>query len=390
MKVDKPAVVVPAIGNQSSTTCIRSLGSYGLDVIAVAQSKNAPAVHSKYCSEVFITPGPSQNLEKYASTLLELAKRTTVQTITPHCEGDIYTLSKYKKEFSKHIGTPWPDFKTLRKSQDRLALLDIARKQGVNIPETKLLTDWENWDKRTIIKPRYSTLIKDGKLISSSRVFPSPGDSPSIENLIDDMGHVPIVQEYVPGIPSGNEHGFYALYDNGNPIAKFQHRRIRSGSYTGGASVYRKSVKIPDLEQAGASILDALNWDGPAMVEFKRNPETNKFILMEVNPRFWGSLCLGVKAGIDFPVLYYQLAVNQIDKNKMSFPSYKENIGCHLLLEELFYLINLFRVKNVHIEPPRKIPEFSRVIGSILNEPNFDLLDLKDLKPFFYNFFKYL
>jgi len=55
-------------------------------------------------------------------------------------------------------------------------------------------------------------------------------------------------------------------------------------------------------------MLDALRWHGVAMVEFKRDEVTDRFWLLEINGRFWGSLPLALSAGIDFPYYLYQLA----------------------------------------------------------------------------------
>jgi hypothetical protein len=48
-------------------------------------------------------------------------------------------------------------------------------------------------------------------------------------------------------------------------------------------------------------MLDALNWHGVAMVEFRRDDRDGEYKLMEVNPKFWGSLDLALAAGADFP-----------------------------------------------------------------------------------------
>ena len=57
----------------------------------------------------------------------------------------------------------------------------------------------------------------------------------------------------------------------------------------------------------------ALNWKGIAMVEWKVDPRDGRPKLMEVNPRFWGSLELAVRSGVDFPVLYAQAAAGATD-----------------------------------------------------------------------------
>ncbi len=41
------------------------------------------------------------------------------------------------------------------------------------------------------------------------------------------------------------------------------------------------------------------------MVEFKLDPRDNTPKLMEINPRFWGSLALAIESGVNFPYLLY-------------------------------------------------------------------------------------
>jgi protein-tyrosine-phosphatase len=45
------------------------------------------------------------------------------------------------------------------------------------------------------------------------------------------------------------------------------------------------------------------------MVEFKLDFETRQWVMLEVNPRFWGSLPLALASGADFPLALFQLLV---------------------------------------------------------------------------------
>jgi predicted ATP-grasp superfamily ATP-dependent carboligase len=56
------------------------------------------------------------------------------------------------------------------------------------------------------------------------------------------------------------------------------------------------------------TLLKALDWFGVAMVEFKLDPRDNTPKLMELNPRFWGSLALAIEAGVNFPYLLLRMA----------------------------------------------------------------------------------
>jgi predicted ATP-grasp superfamily ATP-dependent carboligase len=58
----------------------------------------------------------------------------------------------------------------------------------------------------------------------------------------------------------------------------------------------------PALLTHAEALLGALRWTGLAMVEFRRAPD-GRAVLMEINPRLWGSVQLAIDAGADFPAL---------------------------------------------------------------------------------------
>jgi protein-tyrosine-phosphatase len=102
--------------------------------------------------------------------------------------------------------------------------------------------------------------------------------------------------------------GVELIYCGGRPVWHFAHERLHEWPLTGGASTYRRAIEPPAAMLAAARrMLDALEWHGVAMVEFKRRAD-GSFALMEINPRLWGSLALSVAAGVDFPVGLWKIA----------------------------------------------------------------------------------
>ncbi|WP_266078476.1 carboxylate--amine ligase [Haladaptatus caseinilyticus] len=367
------SVVVPAIAAGSSLACIRSLGRKGVSVIAAGESADSPAFDSKYVADRVRTPAPAEDVSGYRDALLSLAERPDVETIVPLREPECYVLSKFRASFAEHIATPWPDFETMGFARDRNELFRRARDVDVSAPETRLLSEWDDWSRDTVVKSRYTVLVRDNRTMYPGVEFVS--GEPDIDELTREMGHDPIVQEC---IPDGDEFGFFALCDHGEPVVTFQHRRIRSYTYSGGASVFRESVSNPKLHEQGMRLLSALDWHGPAMVEFRRDPRDGEFKLLEVNPRFWGSLQLAVHAGVDFPYRYYQLAQGVTEPDS----GYETGVGSHVLRGELVYLISLLRDDYDHVERPSVPGATATVLGSLFAEPNFDYLSVDDPKPF--------
>ena len=106
--------------------------------------------------------------------------------------------------------------------------------------------------------------------------------------------------------------GIFLLARNGEILARFAHRRIREKPPSGGVSVLCESIQPPaEALDVASRLISTIGWHGVAMVEFKWDAEENRPKLIEVNARFWGSLNLAIRAGVDFPFLLYQLALGE-------------------------------------------------------------------------------
>ena len=76
-------------------------------------------------------------------------------------------------------------------------------------------------------------------------------------------------------------------------------------------------------------IMDALSWHGVAMVEFRVSSNNEVPYLVEINPRYWGSLRLPIVSGIDFPYYHYLMTIGE----KMNFSfNYRLGIKARWLL----------------------------------------------------------
>ena len=383
----RQGVVVPALDAASSVAAIRSLGRRGIRTIAMSELDQPPGFASKYTDEAVRVPDPHTDLAGYADALATLAAREDVAAVVPVREVDVYLLARDRERFAEHVTPTWPDLDTLRQVQDRDRLFAAADRAGVDTPDTALLSDWNDWDRETIVKPRYTVhapeyddAFAEGAFHHNSTQYLERGARPAVDDLSAAMGHEPIVQEYVPDT---DEYALFALYDEGEAVATFQHRQRRGYKYAGGPSSFRESVAIPALHDAGTRLLDELDWHGLAMVEFLRDPRTGSFQLMEINPRFWTSLPFTVQAGADFPYYYWALATGRTESIE---EGYDVGVAGHLLRGELLYLHSILTEEYPLVSPP-SLPGAIYDIGtSIVQHPRFDYLSLDDPKPFLRDF----
>jgi predicted ATP-grasp superfamily ATP-dependent carboligase len=147
-----------------------------------------------------------------------------------------------------------------------------------------------------VVKPQRETAGYSVKYVEDKRVLAELYGR-IFSNGLRTPEDIPLTQEYVPGYGCG----LFATYQNGVCKRIFMHRRIREYPASGGVSTCAESLYDSKLAEYGRRLLDALGWHGVAMVEFRHDTRDGEFKLMEVNPKFWGSLELALAAGADFP-----------------------------------------------------------------------------------------
>ncbi|SHG75126.1 carboxylate--amine ligase [Halobaculum gomorrense] len=381
---ERDRALIPTGHDASSYTCVRSLARQGVGTVVASEKATAPAAASRYCDEAVSLPPPREGLLAYRDALLALAEREDVRTVIPVRPEDSYLLSRYEDAFAEHVSLVVPSMSQLERVYDRLQLAAAAEAAGVPVPETRLLSEVDDWTPELLVKSRYNVLADsylsqwgpDDIDVVKHIHHVGRGETPDAEEIRTAMRHDPIIQEFVR---TDGEFMFTGLYDRGEPLATFQHRQIRGNSYTDGGGVYRRSIRDPELERVGRALLSELDWYGLACIEYMRDAETGEYVLTEINPRMWQSLPSTVHAGADYPWYYWLAATGRADEID---DDYQIGVGTHMLHGEVGYLTSVFTEESPHVARP-SIPRTLWEIGSsIAREPRFDYLRLDDPGPF--------
>lgn len=269
---------------------VRSLGKRGISIIAGSSVKFAQSFYSKYCQERVLYPDP-ENEEEFVTFMLGFVKERGIDVLLPIGYFATVALSKHKEEFRTLTKLPVVDWSAMRVACQKDKTMAFAEDLGIPIPKTyQTPEEVENFP--VVVKGR----------VGAGNV--------RYVNCAEELSRVrtngAVLQEYVPG----DGYGFYGLFNRGVPRAIFMHKRIREFPVTGGPSTAAESVYITKLKELGLRLLGALGWHGVAMVEFKRDRRDGEFKLMEINPKFWGSLDLSIAAGVDFPYLTAKMAAD--------------------------------------------------------------------------------
>tara|TARA_B100000795_G_C22800843_1_gene441840 strand:+ start:2106 stop:3236 length:1131 start_codon:yes stop_codon:yes gene_type:complete len=98
------------------------------------------------------------------------------------------------------------------------------------------------------------------------------------------------VQELLPN--SRDIEGGFFLCEQGKIISYYSHKRLRTYPEKGGVTVYSVADDSINIKQSAKKLIKKLNWSGLLMVEYLYDKRDNKYKLIEINPRLWGSVLL--------------------------------------------------------------------------------------------------
>jgi predicted ATP-grasp superfamily ATP-dependent carboligase len=268
-------------------------------------------------------------------------------------------------------------------------IANIARPIGIHSPvnyknDASLAENMDfplilKWANPTQIMPR---LKQHGIPFHKCEYCHTPAELEAVMARYAPIGESPLLQSYCPGYGLGQ----MIYMHRGKPILCFQHQRIHEFPPEGGFSSLCESISLAqhqELFQQSIQLLQAIDWEGPAMVEYRYNPDNRKAVLMEINGRFWGSLPLAYYAGAHFVWTHY--AVNVLGTVPEQTPV-RAGVRCMYFIPEMKRLITvLFKQHAIQDKTLRydRWQELWVFIRHYLSCQPFYIFHWRDPKPFF-------
>jgi predicted ATP-grasp superfamily ATP-dependent carboligase len=360
---------------------VRSLGRKGVQVTVGERTPLNTSFFSRYCSRRLVYPSPRRCPDRFIQFLLSEIKGNHYDCLFPMEEETLLLIAKHQKEIASHTPLLIPELKKIEFVRDKGNLIRFAEAHGIPVPKTIYQPPVSEPRK---VQGSLSPDVVQGLVISAPipAVIKPRVSSGSFgiayvkkrEDLLPSYQKVhehypyPLVQEWIPD--GMGTFGFSALFDErSNVKAAFIHEKMRMYPVQGGPSTLRRGVLHPQIMDLGISLLKALRWTGIAMVEFKVDPRDGIPKLMEVNPRFWGSLELAIVSGVDFPWLMLRMARGEAFSPVLD---YQVNKQCRWLLfgDILHFLKN---PRRFHLRP-----SFFRFLDSDTSD---DIISMNDPLP---------
>lgn len=198
---------------------------------------------------------------------------------------------------------------------DKHALVEHMRSRGISIPRHRRVDDTFELDSAVrelglplVVK---SSTGSGGRLV---RIVDTSGELAAILEGARRLGGDWIVQEYVPS----TTYLVGGVFRAGESIRLYAAEKLAQDPARIGGAIRLRSTHDPALLELGARVVRELRWTGFASVDFVRS-RAGSFLLLEVNPRLWGSHAGALEAGVDLMTPFARLLAGETPPVDLAF-----------------------------------------------------------------------
>lgn len=306
----KHSIAVLGADSPIGLSVIRELGQHGVATLALGRSPSSLGGHSRYASE-FATYH-----EPLAQWLPDFLREHDVDAIMAVSEGHLLQLAELKGRLGD-VRVICPDADRLAIVLDKPSTLENAARIGIDVPASWLPQAGEDFSAKAasltfpvIAKwpdppAIWATLEQHGLPFEKIEYASNIAELLALLDRYSALKLWPLVQTWCPGYGLGQMLHMH----RGKATLTFQHRRLREYPPSGGVSTFCEAVEPNAHAQQmllSERLLAEIGWEGPAMVEYRHDPATGRYWLMEINGRFWGSIPLARHCGAHFAWEYYR------------------------------------------------------------------------------------
>jgi predicted ATP-grasp superfamily ATP-dependent carboligase len=306
------ARVLVTSGEQSAAlAALRALRAAGHEPWVVAPPGSYSA-RSRATAGVVQAPDPARAPAEFVRTLASLSERHGFEVILPGAETPLLALSLHPEGLPDDVVVANAPLKTVERATDKSALAELAQRAGLETPPT-VTVSVADLDEGSfagaypaIVKPLRSELaVEQGAVqhFNSRRVSSADELRAALSVLPGGRG---LVQPQVAGSLT-----FVAGVSwEDKLVASAHHLGERTwppycGPVASGVTVPRDR----DLDERVRTLLALVGWNGIFQMQFISSP--GRHMLIDLNPRVYGSLALTVAAGLNLPAIWVGLLLGR-------------------------------------------------------------------------------
>ncbi len=318
---------------------LRSLAMHGLEVHAVVHSPAGQAAHSRWCASAWLLDSGPDAPDR-ASQIVALAHELQVGSVMPIAESYHTGLIAVRHQLEPAIHLFSPDAATFDRATDKDAMQALCGELGIPVARGTTLDRLQAGGGDALA---YPLVLRTRRQNLPGATAPwkaayaeSPEQLASLAEPVRAIADNIVVQEYHPGA----EDHVQVLMHEGEAFAAGEYIGEHHMPLAGGVTVRRVSCRHEPLVADAVRLLQAIGWQGIAGVQFHYDPATDRYIFLEINPRFIGGLPTVILAGFHAPYLLWQ---SRFEPERMERPRYRLGLRTRILGGDANWTLGMVR-----------------------------------------------
>lgn len=311
-------VLVTGATRNTGMAALYALRKKGYTVIGTDERALPFNIHSRHTKQHYLHLPFSNDL--FFNDVLSIIKKEKPDVLLP--VGGSKNISMHKKEIKKFTNLLIPEYENFISAYDKKIMHRKCIEAGISVPQR--YTDEEaisilNSEKKLklVIKPDYDA----GGAYGLEYVTTNDELETARINIQKRFGGY-IIEEFIPG--ASRMRAVQLLFNKENEIvAHFILKKIYQWPITGGVTAYAESTKEQELIEFVLPFFEKCPWEGPVEIEIIIDERDGKPKIIEINPRFPGSISFPIQCGVNFP---YILCMEAINRSPESPPYYNSGM----------------------------------------------------------------
>jgi predicted ATP-grasp superfamily ATP-dependent carboligase len=271
---------------------VRALGRGGIPVAVAASDPASKVKLSRYCRAEVRTPSWVDDPQAALAALIDWgAGQREAPVVFYQGDHDLLALSRGRGRLAPHLRCVLPPAELVEDVADKLRFAALAERLGLPVPLTRTLrrgSEVAGWDrfpcvvKPVMRSPRFAQLARNQKALRIRGRAEMDALLAVIESYDTDL----VVQESIEGGEEYIESYHAYLRPGGQIMGEFTGRKLRTFPRLYGYSTYVEISDADDVRRLGRWVLEKIGFSGVVKIDFKRDPQSRRLYLLEINPRF--------------------------------------------------------------------------------------------------------
>lgn len=310
---DLPAAIIIG-GNANALSIARSLGRRGIPVYAI-NKPGAPVCYSRFARRIKLAHQDDYKSQWTDYLLSEASDELESSVLLAASDVGLEIIAENREALSQKFRLDLSDVDAQQAMLDKLRTYRLAKQAEVPTPKFWEITSADDLERIApdlvfplLVKPKSSYQFTDrfkGKFFVAGNLEEVQA---GCETLLK-AGIEFVLMERIPG-PDSQLCSYYTYLDeSGEPQFHFTKRIIRRSPPNMGIGCYHVTDWIPEVQELGLKLFQAVGLRGLCNAEFKQDPRDGGLKLIECNARFTEANGLVVRSGFDLGQFVYNRIV---------------------------------------------------------------------------------